>query len=112
MGCDPRLARRLAAAHAAGLAVLVFAGACYFSGLGRPSLWFDEAYSAAFAALAWSKLWEVMRAADGQFAAYYAFLHVWTSIGNSEAVLRAPSVLAALVALGATYALGHVLFGR
>jgi mannosyltransferase len=53
-----------------------------------------------------------MRAADGQFIAYYAFLHVWTSIGNSEAVLRAPSVLAALVALGATYALGHVLFGR
>lgn len=50
--------------------------------------------------------------ADGQGLPYYAFLHVWRAVGDGEAALRIPSVLAALVAIGATYALGARLFGR
>lgn len=115
MGSDSRLARRLAhqfRLHWAGLAVIALAGAGYFYELGRSSLWYDEAYSAAFAALSWRNLVEAMVHADGQGMPYYAFLHLWTVFGDSETVLRIPSVLAALVAIGATYALGARLFGR
>jgi mannosyltransferase len=109
-----RLAARLEARRADWpiLAIVLCAGVAYFFALGKSSLWYDETYSAAFAALSWQHLIDVMVHADGQGLPYYAFLHVWTAFGANEAVLRAPSVLAALVALIATYALGNRLFDR
>lgn len=116
MGEDPRLARGLRdqlRLHWAGLIVVGLAAAGYFFELGSKSLWFDEAFTAAFAALPWDQLRTTMQFGDGQFAAYYALLHPWTAaFGNSEFALRALTVVAAVFALAATYALGNQLFGR
>jgi mannosyltransferase len=97
--------------HWAGYAIVVLAAAGYFLGLGDPGLWLDEAYSAGFAGLPWHAFFPTMVSADGQFTAYYVFLHFWTIPGNGEFWLRTPSVIAALAGLAATYVLGRKYFG-
>lgn len=82
------------------------------AGLGRKSIWFDEAASVGFAAL---PLPDVLRATanDVNPPLYYVLLHVWLPVaGNSELLLRLPSALFSAAAVAVTYVLGRDLFGR
>jgi hypothetical protein len=101
-----RLSRWLLAV--AGLLVIY---ALALQGIGRESLWNDEAWTA------WAvqprdprvTLERVRRDIHPPF--YFLAMQGWTlAAGNSEAALRLPSAWAALVSVVATYALGRRLF--
>lgn len=104
---------RQAAADAAALAVLaLLALAIRLCGLGRESLWVDEALSVK---LARRPLVEVIAATsqDGHPPLYLTALHFWIGrFGAGETSVRGLSTLFALLALPAAYAVGRVLMGR
>jgi mannosyltransferase len=78
--------------------------------LPERELWFDEAVTMTYARLPWPSLWDAAGEMDAFFAPYYAAMHLWTdAFGVSELAVRAPSVLANLLAVAAVYALGCVL---
>ena len=68
------------------------------------SLWSDEASSVWFARLPVSTL--ITSICDPHPPAYYLLLKGWLSIGETEAWLRVPSLLAGLLAVALTYQLG------
>lgn len=84
----------------------------YVYRLGKPSFWFDESASYVNARLSWHDFGIAMHHRDVFFAAYYAFLHLWMSMGSDEAMLRMPSVIGAVAALPCMFALGSRLFGN
>ena len=66
--------------------------------LSSRSLWLDEAYSAWFAAQPLHTLWTSVPLYETHPPMYYTLLKGWTALfGQSEAALRAPSVLAGVV---------------
>ena len=74
--------------------------------LGRKSIWVDESFSHEWAA----KSLQAQTGADHWL--YYATLKGWTAIvGDSEAAMRVPSVLAAGLAAAALVVLGRRLLG-
>lgn len=78
-------------------------------GLGRESLWLDEATSLMMARLPIPKLVE-LTAADIHPPLYYLLLHFWRYLGESEAALRGLSVLGGLLGVGLVFLLGRELF--
>ena len=65
------------------------------------SLWIDEGISAGIASHPAGEIPGLLRQ-DGSPPAYYLLLHAWTELaGTSEAVLRAPSLAFALLAIPA-----------
>jgi mannosyltransferase len=84
----------------------------YIYRLGKPSFWFDESASYVNARLSWHEFGIAIHHRDVFFAAYYAFLHLWMSLGSDEATLRMPSVIGAVAALPCMFALGRKLFGN
>ncbi|MGH7213470.1 MAG: glycosyltransferase family 39 protein, partial [Tepidisphaeraceae bacterium] len=77
---------------AAILLVAVFVRA---HGLGRESLWFDEAATARVATASWSDFLPRFRHSETTPPPYYILLKIWVGVfGASETSLRAPSVLA------------------
>ncbi len=100
--------------HATALAtagVLAVALALRLWGLGRESLWLDEATSLMLARmpipalLAWT-------AADIHPPLYYLLLHFWRHLGEGEATLRGLSVLGGMLGVGLTFLVARRLFGR
>ncbi len=80
-------------------------------GLATQSLWYDEGTSAAMAG---RSLFEVIARSAGDIhpPLYYLLLAAWTSlVGQSEYALRFFSVSAGMLALAATIALAHQVFG-
>jgi mannosyltransferase len=76
------------------------------------SLWIDEGISAGIASHPAGDIPGLLRQ-DGSPPAYYLLLHAWTSLaGTSEAALRLPSLLAALLTVPAALWAGWSLFGR
>jgi mannosyltransferase len=64
-------------------------------GIGRPSLWWDEAATISGANRSWSSWAHLVTHNDPAHPVYYAFMHVWVQVlGLSETAVRAPSVLA------------------
>ena len=76
------------------------------------SLWIDEGISAGIASQPAGEIPDLLRQ-DGSPPAYYLLLHAWTELaGTSEAALRFPSLVFALLAVPAALWAGWSLFGR
>ena len=75
-------------------------------GLGKTNLWLDEANSWYVAHLPWPQLWANLRASPlGPL--YFVALKVWIGIaGESEAALRAPSLIAGIALIPLVYVIG------
>jgi len=80
--------------------------------LGEKSLWIDEIWSIGISRLPWHAFLWVVRNQDPNTSLYYALLHLWTRLGNSESTVRAMSVLFAVGTVPGVYALGNRLFGK
>lgn len=80
--------------------------------LGTTSLWIDEGISAMIVRLPWSGFLKLIQRREGNGALYYLILRGWTHLGGSEFVIRAMSVLAGVLAVGAIYFLGKELFSK
>ena len=91
-------------------AIVVLATLLRFLYLGRESLWFDESISVAIARLNLRGLWSVVSRSEANMALYYALLHVWLRIGDSEFILRSLSALAGILTVPLIYALGKRMF--
>ncbi|MBI5647546.1 MAG: glycosyltransferase family 39 protein [Ignavibacteriae bacterium] len=87
-------------------------GALRMYGLGAKDLWLDEASSLFFARLPWSDLTSVLQRVDQHPPLYYAILHISRVFGESEAMLRAPSVLFGAAALPFVYGAARATGGR
>ncbi|MGQ9492178.1 MAG: glycosyltransferase family 39 protein [Anaerolineae bacterium] len=104
-------AARLPVHAGAGLFVLiVLVGFLWrFAGLGKESIWLDEATSLIIARMdlrsevAWA-------AADIHPPLYYFALHVWLGAGETEYSVRALSAVLGVLAVAILYALGRELF--
>ncbi len=76
------------------------------------SLWIDEGISAGIASQPAGEIPGLLRQ-DGSPPAYYLLLHAWTELaGTSEAALRFPSLVFALLAIPGALWAGWSLFGR
>ena len=79
-------------------------------GLGRVSLWRDEAYTVDAASRPLPGILATAGHTDAVNSAYYALMHTWIAVaGVSETALRLPSVLAMAVAAVFTAAIGRHL---
>jgi 4-amino-4-deoxy-L-arabinose transferase-like glycosyltransferase len=83
-----------------------------WKGIGATNLWFDEGNSWYVAHLSWRAFIDNIRASPlGPL--YFAFLGRWMAIfGDSEAALRAPSLIASLLVSPVRYAIGARVFTR
>ncbi len=89
--------------------ILLLAGLVRFWGLGRESIWLDEATSIFIARMDPSEI-IVWVAADIHPPLYYLLLHFWTALGQTESVVRALSALFGVGAVAVTWALARELF--
>ena len=78
--------------------------------LGGKSMWLDEAFSAANAALTQAEIWA--RVSEPHPPLYYSLLHAWRAAGDGDAWLRLPSVLTSWLNLGLMFLLARRLLGR
>ncbi|MDR7523068.1 MAG: glycosyltransferase family 39 protein [Armatimonadota bacterium] len=79
--------------------------------LGRDSLWIDEALSVVKARLPWPAFLGYVIRYDPSMPLYYALLHLWLYLGDSEFAIRLLSVIPAVLTIPVLYALGSRLFG-
>ena len=79
--------------------------------LGAKSFDLDEAVSISYARLGWVSFRRAV-ASDVNMGLYYGLLKVWRHLGESEASLRALSVILAVATVPAVYALGRHLFSH
>ncbi|MGB9880339.1 MAG: glycosyltransferase family 39 protein, partial [Anaerolineae bacterium] len=93
------------------LALIVLVGFLWrFTGLGKESIWLDEATSLIIARMelrsevAWA-------AADIHPPLYYFALHCWLPSGETEFSIRALSAMLGVLAIMILYTLGRELFG-
>ena len=63
--------------------------------LANSGLTFDEAATITYARLDFAHLFEALQSSDAFFGTYYAWMHLWMHIGESEAALRWFSVFCA-----------------
>jgi mannosyltransferase len=89
---------------------IVFGAVLGFLFLGSHSLWLDESVSATLATAPWHRFTDVVAHREPNMALYYLLLRGWTVFGHSEAVLRIPSVFAALGALAVVIVVARELF--
>jgi mannosyltransferase len=93
--------------------ILLLAAGLRFFRLDARSLWFDEALSALIGRLT---LGQVLTGAAGSShpPGYYLLLHVWqvAGLGDSDWLLRYPSVFASVLSVALTYQVGRLLFDR
>jgi hypothetical protein len=99
---------RRPALHAVIL-LMVVGALLRFWQLGSASLWLDEAASVKFAGLPWSVLW--LSGYDNAPPLYYSVLKLALWFGDSEAMIRVPSVLFGVLTIPVVYWAGRVLAG-
>jgi len=80
--------------------------------LDRASLWSDEIWSIAISRLPWPTFFWTVRNQDPNMSIYYALLHVWIQIGDSEAFVRGLSAVTGVATIPALYAIGSRLFDK
>ena len=82
------------------------------SGLDGPALWRDEAVTAGMARRPLGSLFPVLGEIDAVHGLYYLLMKGFVALfGDGETALRAPSVIGAVLAAGATAELGRRLGG-
>jgi hypothetical protein len=89
------------------LVAAVIAAALSIPRLGSRTMWLDEAYTVG----ATTELLDTWRATGGTQAIYYLLLWPVTHISTDAAVLRVPSALFALAALGVVHEVGRRIGG-
>ena len=67
--------------------------------LSRESMWLDEAFSVKLAEADWATLWAWLSESEANGSLYYALLHVWLELGQSELVVRGLSVVGAVATI-------------
>jgi 4-amino-4-deoxy-L-arabinose transferase-like glycosyltransferase len=77
--------------------------------VGAPSLWLDEALSVDIAHLSWSTLW--VSAYDVIPPLYYSLVKLALFLGESEAIIRLPGVIAGTLTIPVMYGIGRLTFG-
>ena len=82
-----------------------------FWDLGDKQLRLDEATSWFIADLGWADLWRAVSTSEANAGLYYALLKLWLSLGESEAVVRAFSVVFGVATIPVVYVLALRLFG-
>lgn len=90
-----------------GLILLAFALRAYH--LDHQSLWRDEVDALRFALFPLPKLLETFTQGGWNGPLYFLLLRVWVAaVGQTEFVLRFPSLLGGVLAVPLTYALGQI----
>lgn len=99
---------------ALGLALaLALAAALRLWGLGRQSLWWDEAYSITWGGLGFGQILDLMVHRDYHPPEYYFLLHVWMGVvGSGPVAARLLSALLGVAGAALLYLLGRDLFDR
>ncbi len=92
--------------------IIVLSGWLRFYYLGARNLWLDEAYSVLFAHMPAGPFWKLMWSREGNMLLYYVLLRGWVLLGDTELLIRTPSVIFAVLSIPAMYLLGRSLFGR
>jgi 4-amino-4-deoxy-L-arabinose transferase-like glycosyltransferase len=77
--------------------------------LGSMSLCLDEMWSIGTSRMPWASVLWVVFHQDSNASLYYALLHAWMRLGNSEATVRLLSVLLGLATIPPLYMLGKRL---
>jgi len=94
-----------------GLAVLLFTGLVLrLAFLDHKSLWLDEAVTLSKALAPLSVI--IPAHDEAHPPLYYLFMHFWVRLGQSEALLRLPSVIFGTLALPFLYGLSREWIGR
>jgi mannosyltransferase len=76
-------------------------------GIGDKSLWLDEGLAIAVARLPTGEMLNYIWRVELHAGVYYLLLHPWLALGQHEGAVRALSVVFALVAVLATWAIGR-----
>jgi uncharacterized membrane protein len=92
------------------LASLLLGAMLRLGRLGGRSLWLDEAATWFYAQQPLPAIWA--NYLDPHPPLYYAAMHFWLRLGESELILRLPSALLSLLALALLARLGGRLIGR
>ncbi len=92
-------------------ALTVLSAALCIHGIAAKSLWTDEGVSVAFAKLDWYNFARILWRRELNMVLYYLLLRGWMHLGDSLAWIRALSLVPAVAAVPAIYALGKRLFG-
>jgi len=107
-----RLAGLDVSASVALPAVAALTFALSFLHIGRLSLAHDEAIGFDLATGAWDRFFDVITHRESFGALHYVLLRLWTTLGDSEAVLRSLSAIFAVLTVAVTYRVGQALFDR
>lgn len=95
------------------LTVLMLAAAWLrFHQLSMHGLWLDEACSVLYAHLPPGKFWKLMWKQEGNMLLYYLLLRGWVHVGDTELMVRLPSILFGVASIPMIYLLGRDLFGK
>lgn len=94
--------------------LLVFAAVLFGQHLGSSSLFMDEVYSWRASRGSLGDLTDALRYSEVTPPLYYLILHAWMGVtgGDSEALLRLPSVLCGIALVAAVNWLGRLSAGR
>jgi mannosyltransferase len=92
------------------LPIIVVAAALRIYMLGARSIWVDEGVSIGIARLPWKAFEIVLTRREGNMALYYVLLHWWILLGDSEAWIRALSMIAGVGSVAGVYFIGRRLF--
>ncbi len=94
----------------APIAVALLGIAISVTGIGIPSIWYDEAATIISTTRSWSQLWAELGNVDAVHGLYYAIMHIVIEVfGYSPVVLRMPSALAVGGAAALVVVLGRQL---
>jgi uncharacterized membrane protein len=92
--------------------ILLGAAALRLHGIGRQSLWFDEAATVHIVGLPFGQMMERIKSDERTPPLHYAILYAWTRVfGNSEVSVRLPSAIAGTATVAMLYLLVRELFG-
>ena len=80
--------------------------------LGGHGLWLDEACSVLYAHLPAATFWRLMWKQEGNMVLYYLLLRAWVHVGDTEFLLRFPSVIFSVASIPMIYRLGRDLFSK
>jgi len=94
--------------------LFLVAGLLFALQLGHSSLFIDEVYSWRASRGSFGDMADALRFTEVTPPLYYLILHGWMQIagGDTEALLRLPSVVAGVGLVAAVYWLGHLVGGR
>jgi mannosyltransferase len=92
--------------------IVVISAVLRLHSLGTASLLIDEAASDLFATMPFNDFLHTLWHYQGNMTLYYFMLRAWVHIGDSEFMLRLPSMIFGVLTVVATYALAARLFSR